>query len=209
MTMTKYRIDVQIVDDHAMFTESLAEAINRSDVAHVSNTFATLEACRQAFAKSRPDVLLLDISMPDGSGEKFCRQILADYPKVRLIAVTIHDEYSVIQRMMDSGVHGYLLKSSPVAELIKAIQRVWRGGQYVSTEVEEIIRKAKDESVELTPVERNVLQLICSGLTNPEIAPQLSMSVETVNWYRKRLLAKLGVRNTAGLVTRAMQLKLV
>lgn len=209
MTMTKYRIDVQIVDDHAMFTESLAEAINRSDVAHVSNTFATLEACRQAFAKTRPDVLLLDISMPDGSGEKFCRQILTDYPKVRLIAVTIHDEYSVIQRMMDSGVHGYLLKSSPVAELIKAIQRVWRGGQYVSAEVEEIIRKAKDESVELTPVERNVLQLICSGLTNPEIAPQLSMSVETVNWYRKRLLAKLGVRNTAGLVTRAMQLKLV
>ena len=209
MTMTKYRIDVQIVDDHAMFTESLAEAINRSEVAHVSNTFATLEACRQAFAKSRPDVLLLDISMPDGSGEKFCRQILADYPKVRLIAVTIHDEYSVIQRMMDSGVHGYLLKSSPVAELIKAIQLVWRGGQYVSTEVEEIIRKAKDESIELTPVERNVLQLICSGLTNPEIAPQLSMSVETVNWYRKRLLAKLGVRNTAGLVTRAMQLKLV
>lgn len=209
MTMTKYRIDVQIVDDHAMFTESLAEAINRSEVAHVSNTFATLEACRQAFAKNRPDVLLLDISMPDGSSEKFCRQILADYPKVRLIAVTIHDEYSVIQRMMDSGVHGYLLKSSPVAELIKAIQRVWRGGQYVSAEVEEIIRKAKDESVELTPVERNVLQLICSGLTNPEIAPQLSMSVETVNWYRKRLLAKLGVRNTAGLVTRAMQLKLV
>ena len=207
--MKNYRIDVYIVDDHTMLNEGLTDAVNRSKTIYVSRSFTTLAECRTALRERRPDVLLLDISMPDGSGEKFCRQILADYPKVRLIAVTIHDEYSVIQRMMDSGVHGYLLKSSPVAELIKAIQLVWRGGQYVSTEVEEIIRKAKDESIELTPVERNVLQLICSGLTNPEIAPQLSMSVETVNWYRKRLLAKLGVRNTAGLVTRAMQLKLV
>ena len=209
MSMRKYRIDVHLVDDHTMFTESLAEAINRSEVAHVSSTFATLEACKQALIKSRPDVLLLDISMPDGSGINFCKQVIADYPKIRLIAVTVHDEYSVIQRMMDSGAHGYLLKSSPVAELIKAIQCVWRGGRYVSAEVEEIIRKSKEQNIFLTPVERNVLRLICDGLTNQEIAPQLSMSVETVNWYRKRLLAKLGAKNTAGLVTLAMREKLV
>ena len=205
----KYRIDVQIVDDHTMFVESLADAINRSDVARVSGTFATLEACRQALMKGRPDVLLLDISMPDGSGINFCRQVMAEHPKLRLIAVTIHDEYTVIQHMMASGAHGYLLKSSSVAELIKAIQCVWRGGQYVSTEVEEIIRKSKEESVFLTHVEQNVLQLICDGLTNPEIAPRLSISVETVNWYRKRLLAKLGVKNTAGLVKLAIREKLV
>ena len=205
----KYRIDVQIVDDHTMFSESLSEAINRSDVAHVSNTFATLEACRKELEKTRPDVLLLDISMPDGSGVDFCRQVMADYPKMRLIAVTVHDEYSVIQRMMHSGIHGYLLKSSPVAELIKAIQCVWRNGHYVSTEVEAVLNKAQEKNVSLTAVERNVLRLICDGLTNPEIAPQLSMSVETVNWYRKRLLAKLCVKNTAALVTLAMREKLL
>lgn len=209
MSALKYRIDVQIVDDHTMFAESLAEAVNSSDVAHVSHTFATLEACRHALAKTLPDVLLLDISMPDGSGINFCRQVLAEYPKVRLIAVTVHDEYSVIQRMMDSGAHGYLLKSSPVSELITAIQCVWRNGRYVSAEVEEIVRRSKEKKIFLTPVERNVLRLICDGLTNPEIAPQLSMSVETVNWYRKRLLAKLGVKNTVGLVTLALRQKLV
>ena len=201
MTTNIYRIDINIVDDHSLLTESLADAINRSNVAHVSRTFSTLETCRQTLEERCPDVLLLDISMPDGNGIAFCRQMLGLHPKLKIICITIHDEYSVIHRMMDTGVHGYLLKSSPISELIEAIQTVWKGGRYVSQEVEAIISKSEPVTVFLSNVERNILRLICEGYTNPEIASQLSLSTETVNWYRKRLLAKYGVKNTVNLVT--------
>ena len=201
MTTSIYRIDINIVDDHSLLTESLADAINRSNVAHVSRTFSTLETCRQTLEERCPDVLLLDISMPDGNGIAFCRQMLGLHPKLKIICITIHDEYSVIHRMMDTGVHGYLLKSSPISELIEAIQTVWKGGRYVSQEVEAIISKSEPVTVFLSNVERNILRLICEGYTNPEIASQLSLSTETINWYRKRLLAKYGVKNTVNLVT--------
>lgn len=201
MTTSIYRIDINIVDNHSLLTESLADAINRSNVAHVSRTFSTLETCRQTLEERCPDVLLLDISMPDGNGIAFCRQMLGLHPKLKIICITIHDEYSVIHRMMDTGVHGYLLKSSPISELIEAIQTVWKGGRYVSQEVEAIISKSEPVTVFLSNVERNILRLICEGYTNPEIASQLSLSTETVNWYRKRLLAKYGVKNTVNLVT--------
>ena len=201
MTTSIYRIDINIVDDHSLLTESLADAINRSNVAHVSRTFSTLETCRQTLEERCPDVLLLDISMPDGNGIAFCRQMLGLHPKLKIICITIHDEYSVIHSMMDTGVHGYLLKSSPISELIEAIQTVWKGGRYVSQEVEAIISKSEPVTVFLSNVERNILRLICEGYTNPEIASQLSLRTETVNWYRKRLLAKYGVKNTVNLVT--------
>ncbi|MBR1768760.1 MAG: response regulator transcription factor [Prevotella sp.] len=207
--MKKYLIDVYIVDDHQMVCEGLTELINNSGKAHVSRSFNTLEACKQALQDRRPDVLLLDLSMPDGDGVALCRLVVSEYPIVRVVAVTIHDEYSMIQRMMECGAHGYVLKSSPVEELIEAIVSVWQKQQYVSPHVEAILQKGKTNSVVLTDVEKNILRLICDGMTNPEIAAQLHLSTETVNWYRKRLLAKFNVKNTVGLVRLALEKKLV
>ncbi|MBE6260899.1 MAG: response regulator transcription factor [Prevotella sp.] len=207
--MKKYLIDVYIVDDHQMVCEGLSELINNSGKAHVSRTFNTLEACRKALQERRPDVLLLDLSMPDGDGVTFCQQIVSQYPKVRVVAVTIHDEYSMIQRMMECGAHGYVLKSSSVDELTEAIVSVWQKQQYVSPQVEAILQKGKTNNVVLTDVEKNILSLICNGMTNPEIAVHMHLSTETVNWYRKRLLAKFGVRNTVSLVRLAVEQKLI
>lgn len=208
--MKKYRIDVYIVDDHEMFNEGLAEAINRSEKAHVSRTFTTLEDCNKALQERRPDVLLLDISIPEGgSSIDFCRQVVSDYPKVKVVAVTIHDEYSVIRRMLDSGVHGYVLKSSPVETLIDAIVSVWLGEHYISPDVEAILQQGTSQAVVLTAAEQTVLRLVCDGFTNPQIASQLHLSTETVNWYRKRLLAKYGVKNTVTLVKHAIKEQLI
>lgn len=207
--MKNYLIDVYIADDHKMVCEGLSELINNSGKAHVSRTFNTLEACWQALEDRRPDVLLLDLSMPDGDGVAFCQQIISDYPNVRVVAVTIHDEYSMIQRMMECGAHGYVLKSSPVEELIEAIVSVWQKQQYVSPQVEAILNEGKSRNVVLTDVETHILRLICDGLTNPEIATQLHLSIETINWYRKRLLAKFGMKNTVSLVRLAVEQKLV
>ena len=207
--MKKYRIDVFIVDDHAMLNEGLTEAINRSETVHVSRSFTTLSDCRTALQEHRPDVLLLDISMPDGDGTKFCQWVVGAYPKVRIVAVTIHDEYSIIRRMIDCGVHGYVLKSAPVDELVNAIVTVWQGKPYVSQQVETILKQGDTQHVALTPVEQNILRLVCDGLTNPQIATHLNLSTETVNWYRKRLLAKFGAKNTVTLVRQALKEKLV
>ncbi len=207
--MKQYSIDVYIADNHTMFNEGLKEAINRSESIHVSHTFTSLKECEIAFSKRCPDVLLLDISMPDGDSGTFCQWIRKEYPKVKIVAVTIHDEYSVIQRMIESGVHGYILKSSPVEELTKAIYSVWQGQPYFSTEVEEIIEEGKKNAVILTSVEQNILRQICNGYTNPQIAASLKLSTETINWYRKRLLAKYGVKNTVSLVNLVMKEKLI
>lgn len=207
--MKQYLVDIYIVDDHQMVCEGLSEVINQSGKAHVSRTFNTLEACRQTLAERRPDVLLLDLSMPDGDGIAFCKQVVKDYPNVRVVAVTIHDEYSVVQRMMACGAHGYVLKSSPIDELLEAIVTVWQKRQYMSPAVERILRQGREASIALTAVEHSILRLVCDGHTNPEIAVELSLSTETVNWYRKRLLAKFGVRNTVALVTLALKEQLV
>lgn len=207
--MKQYLIDVYIADDHQMVCEGLSEIINQSGKAHVSRTFNTLEACRQTLAERRPDVLLIDLSMPDGDGIAFSQQVVRDYPDVRIVAVTIHDEYSVVQRMMACGAHGYVLKSSSADELLEAIVTVWQKRQYISPLVERILQQGRESSVILTAVEQNILQLLCNGLTNPQIATQMNLSTETVNWYRKRLLAKFGVRNTVMLVKHAIEEQLV
>ena len=207
--MKNYLIDVYITDDHQMVCEGLSELINNSGKAHVSHTFNTLEACRQALEERRPDVLLLDLSMPDGDGVAFCQQIVNAYPNVRIVAVTIHDEYSMIQRMMECGAHGYVLKSSPVDELIEAIVSVWQKQQYISPRVEAILQEGRTSCVVLSDVEKNILHLVCDGMTNPEIATYLHLSTETINWYRKRLLAKFGMRNTVCLVKHVMEQKLI
>ena len=207
--MKQYRIDVNIADDHVMVCEGLANAINRTGDIHVSRSFNTLEACRQALSSSRPDVLLLDISLPDGDGIAFCQEVIASYPKLKIIAATIHDEYSVIRRMLDVGVHGYVLKSSSIEQLIEAIHQVWQGERYLSPEVEAIIEQAQGHVVTLTEVERNILRMICDGMTNPQIAKILNLSTETINWYRKRLLSKFGVKNAVSLATLVLREKII
>lgn len=203
--MKKYKIDVYIVDDHTMLNEGLTDAINRSETVHVSHCFTTLADCRTALTERTPDVLLLDISMPDGDGTAFCQWVTSEYPKVRIVAVTIHDEYCVIQRMLEAGVHGYVLKSAPIEELLTAIGQVWKGERYLSPAVEEIISQSGSKAIVLTKPEQNILRLVCQGHSNPEIADRLRLSTETVKWYRKRLLAKFGVNNTVNLVTLAVK----
>lgn len=204
-----YKIDVTIVDDHTMFVEGMTEAINQSSVAHVGHHCTCLEDCKSLLVKWCPDVLLLDISLPDGSGIDFCQYVLSEYPKVKVIAISSHDEYSIIKRMMDTGVHGYILKSSPIQEVIDAIKTVFHGGDFTSKEVKDILERGSINPVLITPVERQVLKLLCDGLTNPEIAAKMNLSTDTINWYRKRLLAKFNVKNSVSLAIIAVKQQII
>lgn len=205
MTPKQYRIDINIVDEHAMVAESMALALNQKGTMHVSRTYKTLESFSQAMSEKRPDVLLFDISIPSGDMIEMCKDIIKAYPRIKIIAATGHNKYSVIKRALDTGIHGYILKNSNIEELVKAILCVWQGENYISPEVESIISKHERQSVNLTVVERHILFHICDGHTNPEIARLLHLSTETVNWYRKRLLAKFHVNNTVKLVNCVMR----
>lgn len=201
----KYKIDVYIVDDHTMLNEGLTDAINRYDTVHVSRCFTTLADCRTTLAERSPDVILLDITMPDGDGVDFCQWVISEYPKVKVVAVTIHDEYCVIKRMLSAGAHGYVLKNAPVGELIKAIEQVWKGQRYICPEIEEVISQAGSMLPVITKQEQSILRYVCDGLTNVEIGERMSLSAETIKWYRKRLLSKFGMKNTLQLVKLVMK----
>lgn len=202
-------INVYVADDHVMLVEGLTKAINESEVAHVNHVFYDIDTCRKALTFERPDILLLDISLPDGSGIDYCREVHDLYPAVKIIAITCHEEYSVARQMLDNGASGYVLKNSSTEELIEAIDLVYRGEKYLCDKIESIIKRRSANEIYLSTREKEMLKLIVEGYTNPEIAEKLFLSPLTIKGYRKNLLLKIGVKNTASLVHFVMSEKLV
>lgn len=168
---------------------------------------ASTAASCLAFLQSRqPDVLLMDINLPDQSGIDLCQQVKTLYPQVFVIGLSTFNQVSFIQKMLDNGASGYLLKNAGSSEIMQAIDTVMHGRQFLSIEAASVVRQsglAAGQPV-LTRREKEVLQLIAEGLTNTEIADRLYISASTVDTHRKNLLQKLQAKNTAALVKIAM-----
>ncbi len=207
--MKTYRIDVNIVDCRPLIAEGLTALVNQSETARVSHTFSSLEACRKMLEERRPDVLLLDLAMPDRESLEFCHEMLTTHPRMRIIVLSLYSEYALVKRLLKSGVHGLMLMNASGNELLDTIARVYRGENYICPEVEEVLRQGSETEVAITKAERGILCRLCDGRTNPEIASELDVSVETVNWYRKRLLAKFRVGNTVQLVNKVLKERLL
>lgn len=197
-------ITVHITDDHKMLIEGLSALINESDIATVTGMSYTLEACRKTFAFQRPDVLLLDLQLPDGNGLDFCSEIKQKYPQLKVLALTTYCEYSTVRRMMDNGADGYVLKNAIFDEILEGIEAVMRGELFLCKDAQSLLRKEPSQNVYLTPTERSILRLIAEGYKNKEIADQLSLSVETIKSYRKNLILKFDMR-IAAIVTMAIR----
>jgi DNA-binding NarL/FixJ family response regulator len=202
-------IKVAIVDDHPLFIEGLKNLIATSGIAVVTATALTAESCMRMLRSGRPDVLLLDINLPDGSGIDLCSEIHKQWPEVNIIALTSFGEYTIIKKMLDNGAKGYLLKNAMPEEIIEGIESVARGQIFLCHEVDVFLKRKSSQQVFLTPRETDLLRLIVGGFTNQEIAAKLFLGVETVNSYRKNLLFKLNARNTAVLVKTAIEQKLI
>lgn len=196
-------IHVHIVDDHAMMVELLVPVINGSGFAHVAGHSLRLSDCRKALAAGLPDVLLLDINMPDGDGIVFCAEVHKLYPKMKIIALTGHGEYSGVMQMLRGGASGYILKSEAVSEVIEAIHAVTCGEVYISRQMEQVIRRTTKMDISLTPREKQVLQLVAEAKSNPQIAKQLDVGLSTVLSFRKRLNLKLKASNPVELLANA------
>lgn len=196
-------VTVHIADDHAMVVEMLIPVIGNSGIARVSGYSLKLSECRKALASKLPDILLLDINMSDGNGIVFCAEMHRLYPELKIIALTGHDEYSSVMLMLKNGASGYIVKSEAVGEVLEAIHAVTNGEIYVSQKMKQVIRKTTRMEVSLTPREKQVLQMVAIGMSNPQIAEQLKVALSTVLSFRKKLNLKLNASNPVELLAGA------
>jgi len=161
-------------------------------------------SCLAFLQQQLPDVILMDVNLPDKSGIDLCREVKEKYPSVFIIGLSTFNQQSFIQKMMDSGASGYVLKNATQEELMEGIKTIMKGKLYLSGEAAQSLRKNSDGEVPvLTRREKEVLGLIAEGMTNNEIAVQLFISVTTVDTHRKNLLTKFEARNIAALIKKA------
>lgn len=200
---------VVIVDDHRVLVEGLRKLIDESGAAQVRSVAYCAADCRALLAFEHPDVLMLDINLPDANGVELCRELKSLYPALKILALTTYGEYSVVRQMLENGALGYVLKNAMPEELLEGIRTVHLGERFLCHEVDVLLKKQSDTTVWLTARERELLKLIVDGYTNPEIADKIFLSPETIKGYRKNLLLKLGAKNTAALVKMALEQKLV
>jgi DNA-binding NarL/FixJ family response regulator len=205
-------IEVLLVDDHRMVLEGLRVLLEPLEFVEVTGTCTTAAEALAAVQNHVPDVVLLDINLPDQNGVDLCLQLAQAYPRLRVLALTTLNEKSYVTRMMQNGAAGYVLKNASPEELAEAITRVHAGKKYFSDEVQELLLQptpAAPELPVLTRREKEVLALIADGLTSHDIAEKLFLSALTVETHRRNILTKFGVNNTASLIKQAAQYHLI
>jgi two-component system nitrate/nitrite response regulator NarL len=209
-------IKVIIADDHQMFIDGLKSLLQNEKAIKVIGEATNGEEVLEVVKRCKPDIVLLDISMPVMDGIQTTRRLHSDFPNVKVLMLTMHNKLEYISNLMESGAAGYILKNTGKKELIEAIQTIVAGGNYYSSEVTETIMKSlhkskeeNKEEVHLTNRERDVLLLVAQEYSTKQIADKLFISQNTVETHRKNLMSKLKVRNVAGLVKCALQLGLI
>lgn len=204
------KIKLLIVDDHPLILEGLKNLLEGEEAVQIIHMCSTAYEVIEAMRTTVPDVALLDINLPDVNGIELCARIKKEFPIVKCIALTTYSQRSYINKMMEAGAAGYLLKNASKAEILTAIQEVHTGGMYLRVKDEGSQMEEENSPIPtLTPREKEVLGLIAEGMTNPQIAKKLFVSVLTVNSHRKNLLHKFEVSNTAMLIRQAVVAGLV
>lgn len=202
-------IKVFIVDDHYMVIEGIRSLLQHEKNIEWMGHAMNAESCLAFLANQQPDVILMDINMPGKSGIDLCEEVKEKYPSVFIVGLSTFNQQSFVQKMMENGASGYVLKNASKEEIIEAMNTVVRGKQYLSFEVAQAIKSNRDNMIILTRREKEVLELIAEGMTNNEIAHKLFISIATVDTHRKNLLAKFNAKNVASMVKLAVQEKFI
>jgi DNA-binding NarL/FixJ family response regulator len=199
-----------IVDDHYMVIEGIKSMLKDEPQIDWLGHAYSADSCRSYLRTNTPDVVLMDINLPDTSGIDLCKEVAQLYPGIKIIGLSTFNQLSFISKMLDNGASGYLLKNASKAEILKAIETVMQRKQYLSIEASEMVKKNEvEEAPVLTRRETEVLQLIAEGMTNTEMAERLFVSATTIDTHRKHLLSKFSAKNTASLIRLATQMKFV
>lgn len=204
---------VLIADDHVLVRESLVSLLQSGgDVQVVAQASDGIETVEKAIA-TRPDVVVTDISMPRLGGIEVVRRLHEALPETRVLVLTMHQEDEYVLQAVRAGASGYLVKDSAAAELLAAVRSLQAGRGYFGPQASRALaeqmqnpdRTVDDPYGRLTAREREVFHLVVEGLTTKEIARRLDISVKTAENHRARVIAKVGVRNTAELVRYALR----
>lgn len=204
---------ILLADDHKIFRQGVRSILEREGF-RVEGEAADGHAAVEVAAQVRPDVAVLDLTMPLLNGLDAARQIARIAPHTRTILLTMHTEGPYVTNALQAGIRGYVLKSQAAEDLVHAIREVQRGAIYLSpgvsrTLVEAYLSKRAIPTDPLTLRERQVLQLIAEGKTTKEVAMLLGVSVKTAESHRTRIMTKLDIHETAGLVRYAIRQGLV
>ena len=209
------RIRIGLVDDHTLFREGIKSLLGTMPALTLMFDVTDDEQLFTELSNGLPDVILLDLELEKTDGIEITKRLKREYPAIKLIILTMHKEERMISYLMEIGANAYLLKDTGKEELEEAISRVFTEGVYINSLVSAVILKELKEkkgsipsignNYELTEREMSILILIAEELTTAEIADRLCLSVRTIEGYRKNLLSKLGVRNSAGLVLKAVR----
>ncbi len=200
---------VFITDDHYMVIEGIHSLLQNENNIELVGHAMNAASCMAYLEQHLPDVILMDINLPDKNGIDLCKEVKEKYPSVFVIGLSTFNQQSFIQKMMSNGASGYVLKNATQEELMEAIETVAKGKTFLSHEAAQSLRKKMAGTPVLTTREKEVLELIAEGFTNNEIAQKLFISVTTVDTHRKNLLAKFETKNIASLIKAAMQMQLI
>jgi DNA-binding NarL/FixJ family response regulator len=209
------KIRVLVADDHAIIREGLRVMLgNQQDMEVVAVAANGREAIRLV-DEQKPDVAVMDISMPELNGIEAIQQMLPRHPRMGIVVLSIHETKPYVYRALRAGAKGYLIKETAGLEVVDAVRAVHRGERYLSQRIADLLANISfrnlEASSEISPLEklslreREILQLVAEGKTSQEIAERLSLSSKTVDTYRSRLMQKIGVEDVAALVRFAIQ----
>ena len=195
-----------IVDDHEALRDGLESLLADSGL-DVVGTAGNVAAAMDLVEHEQPDVALVDIRLPDGSGIDLARMLLATRPQLRIVLYTGETDADLLYEGLDSGAQGYALKAGSADELVEAITQVAEGGTYVDPRLDRILlsRRTTARVAQLSPREREVLQLMAEGLTAEAVGEMLGVSVETVRSHVRNAIPKLHARNRVHAIALALE----
>ena len=204
-------IKLFIVDDHYIVIEGIHSILQHEKAVEWMGHATNADSCLAFLQQQQPDVILMDINLPDKSGIELCDEVKRKYPSIHILGLSTFNQQSFIEKMISNGASGYLLKNATQRELMEAINTVMGGRQYLSFDAGQALRKPGNENKlpVITRREKEVLELIAEGMTNNVIAQKLFISSTTVDTHRKNLLAKFEAKNTASLIKAAAQLRFI
>ena len=201
-------IKIIIADDHSLIRDGLKAMLEKDNFCEIVGEAANGNELLDLLKSVNCDVVCTDISMPEMDGIEATAFITKNFPKIKVVCLSMHEEVAFIKQMMEVGAAGYVFKDAPKEELQLAIETVYKGKKYFNQKLFDILlnveSNGKDINV-LSSREKEILKLIAEEYTNPEIAEKLFLSVRTVDTHRQNLIQKLNVKNTAGLVKYAIK----
>ncbi|QBQ40711.1 response regulator transcription factor [Sphingobacterium psychroaquaticum] len=206
-------INIAITDDHPLLLEGLKNILSKEEDFHVIGCFPDAKSTLAFLSETPPQVLLLDINLPDANSLDLVADMKRKYPDLRILIISVHNEYAVIKSMLDQGANGYVQKNSSVDDIVTGIKTILVGDTYVCSQTKFILESKQQDTLlrvpKLTRREKEILQEAAQGFTTIQIAERLFISPHTVESHRKNLIEKFSTKNLSSVIKLALEYGLI